>query len=136
MVSSAVDIIKEMLLREFPALQAVYIFGSRAVEQQNAESDFDIAFLQPVGQSPAPSRLFNIQELLASRLKTDVDLVDLSAASLVLKFQIISTGNLIYCQDGFNATQFEMTVMSMYQRFNLERASLISQTKRTGRIYS
>ena len=136
MVSLEADIIKETLGNELPNLQAIYVFGSHAVQQEQSNSDFDIALLQPFGHSISRLDLFNLQESLASRLKSDVDLIDLSAASLVLRFQIISTGKLIYCRKGFNPAEYEMTVMSMYQRFNLERADLILESTRTGRVYS
>lgn len=130
------DSIREMLVGKLTGLQAIYVFGSRGQQLENSNSDFDIAFLRPLTSTFSKLDLFNLQEQLASRLHTDVDLIDLSAASLVFKFQIISTGKLIYCRQDFNSTQFEMKVMSMYQRFNLERADLLNEVTRTGKVYS
>lgn len=116
-----------------PGLIAVYRFGSTAGGQTHAESDVDIAFLAAVPVE-AVAR-FERQEQLAARLQRDVDLVDLSRASTVMRMQVISTGSLLAAFDPAAQERFEDLTYSAYARLNEERREILEQIRREGRVH-
>lgn len=83
---------------------------------------------------PAVDRFFLAQQL-ADILNTDVDLVDLRAASTILRFEIIGKGKRIFCQDETICDLFEITVFSMYQRFQEERKAIVEEILQKRTIY-
>lgn len=87
------EAIVSRLRREFPDTAAVYRFGSTVAGGAQADSDIDLAILpdRPVD----PLRRFSVQEQLALDLHRNVDLVDLAAASTVLRMQIVSGGHVL-----------------------------------------
>lgn len=127
------DAIAEVLHREFPDVVAVYRFGSTADGNLRSDSDIDIAFLQdrPVD----PLRRFAVQEAIAALLRRDVDLVDLAAASTVLRMQVVSTGKVLVTHDQAKRDVFEDYVFSSYARLNEERRGILERVAGEGRIY-
>ncbi len=126
----------DILLRYFPNLQAVYIFGSQTSDECLAKSDVDIAILLSVKECmPANSiYLYNLRFELGSVLSKDVDLINLRRINTVLQKEIIETGNRIYCSDEFVCDLFETHVYSAYQKLNQERADILNDIIKSGRV--
>jgi len=116
-----------------PHLTAVYRFGSTARGESRADSDVDVAFL--AAERLDPLRRFELQEAIACLLGRDVDLVDLRAASTVMRMQILSTGTVLATFDRFNRESFEMYVYSDYARLNEERAPILVRVRDEGTVY-
>lgn len=131
-MSTIVDQVIATICQALPDIKAIYLFGSAGSQFERLDSDIDLAIL-PVKKLDATSR-WQLAEELARLLKRDVDLIDLSQASTVLRFQIISTGKRIYCQDSKICDAFETMVYSMYVRFNDERREILDSIKQRGRI--
>jgi predicted nucleotidyltransferase len=113
---------------------AIYLFGSAASGAVHDASDIDLAVLP---REPLLSATrWNLQQELAIALQCDVDLVDLRSASTVLRFQVVTTGDLLYDGDPRKRAEFEMVTLSMYARFNEERREILEQVRRDGRIYA
>ena len=123
----------DVLLALIPELQALYLFGSRASGRERPESDVDFAFLVPE-PLPALTR-WEIQEELASRLKSDVDLIDLVGAPTVMQMQVVATGTVLYERDPYVRQSFEMRVLSAYALLNEERAGILKRIHEEGRVY-
>ena len=123
------------LIREaMPDVVAAYRFGSSATGGFRAESDVDLAFL---GRKPlAPVERFLLQEGLANALRRDVDLVDLLAASTVMRMQVVSRGHPIFDGSPGERRRFETYVFSSYARLNEERRALLDQIRRDGVIHA
>lgn len=116
-----------------PDLQALYLFGSVATDQAGHDSDIDFALW---GESPvAPPLLWAISNEIAAIVKCDVDLVDLSAASAVMRIQIIAHGKRLYCANEFRCAVFEDFTFSDYARLNEERAGILSDIRDRGSVY-
>ncbi len=118
-----IDLLKEMI----PGLLGIYIFGSYANNSMTSESDVDIAFL--TFQKISPVEKWKIQEKLASTLNTNVDLVDMKDASVVLRSEIIENGIRIYTTDKFECDNFEVTSYSMYADLNESRMLILNDFK-------
>lgn len=111
----------------------MYRFGSSVEGNTHADSDIDLAVLPP--QRLDPVRRFDLQEHFAIALRHDVDLVDLRAASTVMRLQIVSRGVLLACFDRAETDRFEMYTYSAYARLNEERRAILEQIERDGTVY-
>lgn len=126
--------IVETLRQLLPGVIAIYVFGSTGSKFERPESDIDLAVL--CATKMATTERFFLQEKIAQLLHRDVDLVDLLQASTVFRFQIVSTGKLIFCQNKYVCDVFEMFVYSSYLRFNDERREILDAVKKQGRIFN
>jgi hypothetical protein len=79
---------------------------------------------------------FELQERLASALGRDVDLIDLLAASTVMRMQVVSRGLAIFDGSPAERSGFETHVFSSYARLNEERRALLDQIRRDGVIHA
>ncbi|BCX05774.1 MAG: toxin-antitoxin system antidote Mnt family protein [Candidatus Roseilinea sp.] len=127
----------EIIRRDFPTAQAIYLFGSYAQGTQHAASDVDIAVLLPVEVARAAGdlRLSDTAVALSRCARRDVDLVNLRVVSTVFQNQIIHTGKLIYSGDEQARQEFEMLTLSFYMKLNEERAAILRQFRETRRAY-
>jgi uncharacterized protein len=65
----------------------------------------------------------------------DVDLINLRLAPTVLQKEIVMNGRRIYQTIGTTADEFEMLVLSLYQKLNEERAEILAEGLRSGKFY-
>lgn len=128
---------KQLILKELipaiPQLQAIYVFGSVASGDAHVNSDLDLAVLST--ELIDEVLLWDLSQQLAVQLGHDVDLVDLSKASTVMRMQIISSGQLLYCLDDRALSVFADYVYSAYTRFNAERSEILRDIQQRGSVY-
>lgn len=111
-----------LILDRHPGVRAVYLFGSRASGMVHPASDWDFALL---GDAIAQRERIETAVLLSSLLESEVDLVDLSAASTALCFQVIATGRPIRILDQIALERFEMETLTAYQNLNESRKAIL-----------
>jgi predicted nucleotidyltransferase len=116
------EIIRSALEKFRPAV--VYLFGSVANDRARPESDLDIAFL-PTSRCE-PYDVFETAQELAGQVGREVDLVDLSRASAVMKAQVLKTGRRLFVNDEHRTAEFEMYALSDYARANEERREVLA----------
>ncbi|HET6568887.1 MAG TPA: nucleotidyltransferase domain-containing protein, partial [Rhodothermales bacterium] len=116
--------VSDILSKSLPSLVAVYLFGSHATGCANQESDVDLAFLSE--QEVTSAARFVLQEQLAQALHTDVDLVDLTSASTVMRAQVLETAMILFESDQDARQAFEVFVLSSYALLNEERSSILN----------
>jgi predicted nucleotidyltransferase len=112
------------LQQKIEGLAGVYLFGSYADGMVNPQSDLDIAFL--TSQKIPHLLRWEIQEDLASILDTDVDLIDIKDASVILRTEIIENGILIHAGNLLECEKFETVTYSMYADLNEARIDIIN----------
>ena len=116
-----------------PNLVALYRFGSQAKGEARQDSDVDLAILALV---PIPNlRRFELAQDLAVQLHRDVDLVDLRAASTVMRMQVLATGTCLMPFDETARQEFEMYAYSDYARLNEERREIVKGIAKRGFVY-
>lgn len=125
--------ITQFLTERIPELIAIYQFGSQARGNAGRSSDIDLAILarDPI----SAEKLFEAAQDLAIQLHRDVDLLDLRAASTVMRAQVISTGQCLESKDEPARAEFEMYSYSDYARLNEERRDILRDIKERGLIY-
>ncbi|MEO5341521.1 MAG: nucleotidyltransferase domain-containing protein [Magnetococcus sp. MYC-9] len=115
-----------------PGLLAVYAFGSRVGGDAGAESDLDLAVL--VEGKAAPVALWHLAGELSDRVGCPVDLLDLRAASTVMQYRVITTGQQLWEQDP-RAALYESFILSEKSALDEARAPLLAIIQREGTIH-
>jgi predicted nucleotidyltransferase len=136
--TTAETIIVETVRRHHPNTQAIYLFGGFGTEHQWPGGDVDIALLLP------PLRAKEIRHLaltdlpheLEDRLGKRIDLINLRRVNTVLQKEVIMADRRIFTGDRYAAEEFEMLVISYYQRLNRERAEIIADGLKAGRFHN
>lgn len=123
----------QFIRNHVPDLIAIYLFGSQASRTPHAASDIDIAIL-PKQELPAPKR-WHLAQQIAAKFSREVDLVDLKQASTVMRMQVISKGQHLYCADKPTCEAFEDFVFSDYAKLNEERACILQDIEQRGSVY-
>ncbi len=131
------DAVIRIILENYPDVQGIYVFGSHDTEDEWPDSDMDIGLLLPPQQAKETSlpALSSCRAVLADSVQKDVDLVNLRQVSTVFQKEIIATGRLIHCGNPYAVDEFEMLVISYYQKLNHERRELLDAFVETGRAY-
>jgi uncharacterized protein len=133
----ATDTVVRVILEHYPATQHIYLFGSYGTPDEWPTSDVDIAvLLPPVEAKQVGSLALSAAHLALERLLgRDVDLINLRRVSTVFQKEIIMADRRIYCAEAYATDEFEMLVLSFYQKLNQERADILADGLRTGRFY-
>ena len=116
-----------------PEVVGIYLFGSHSLGSQHADSDIDLAILPKYKLSE--TKTWALAQLLAAKYSRDVDLIDLQQASTVMRMQVISRGERLYCSDEDACEVFEDYVYSSYAHFNEERAGILRDIAQRGSVY-
>jgi len=123
----------ERLLREsLTGLQAIYAFGSRIEGTAGPDSDLDLAVL--IAGYADPVTLWEVAGQIADLAGCPVDLLDFRAASTVMQFRILSTGQRWWAADS-RADLYEAAVLSEKTELDSARAGLLADIQRDGRVY-
>jgi len=124
--------ILQALQTRVPNLLAVYAFGSRIQGMATADSDLDLAVL--VEGYADPLALWALAGDLAVMAGSDVDLLDLRAASTVMQYQIITKGERWWTADA-QAGIYEAAILSEKTTLDTARAGLLADIEQRGSIY-
>jgi len=126
------DALIHSLQTHIPDLLAIYAFGSRIQGTAKPDSDLDLAVL--VAGYADPLTLFEVANELADVAGYAVDLLDLRAASTVMQYQIITTGERWWALD-VQAALFEASILSEKTALDEARAGLLTDIRQRGTVY-
>ncbi len=108
--------IKEFFMKEDNII-AVYLFGSHAVDVAREDSDIDLAVLmEQIPDNPLKYRIDKSIEL-ERILKKEVDLIIINNAPLILQFQVIKEGKIIFEKCADKRAKYQMHFLSRYYDF-------------------
>ena len=125
-------LIVQTLQDRLPHLLAVYAFGSRIQGTSGPDSDLDLAVL--VAGYADPWELFDLASRLADLVGCEVDLLDLRAASTVMQYQVITTGERWWAKD-VQAGIYEDAILSEKTALDEARAGLLADIQQRGVVY-
>lgn len=117
----------------FPQAIAIYAFGSQVQGTADGASDLDLALL--VAGYAEPLALWQLASELTDVAACPVDLLDLRAASTVMQYQVISTGQRLWAA-GVAADLFACYVLSEKTALDCARAPLLADIAQQGVIYA
>ena len=120
------------LQANLPNLLGIYAFGSRIHGTAQTDSDLDLAVL--VAGYAEPLVLWSLASDLADVADCPVDLLDLRAASTVMQYQIITTGQRWWALDA-QASLFAAAILSEKTELDTARAGLLSDIQKRGKVY-
>lgn len=126
------DAIIRTLRERVPDLLAVYAFGSRVQGTAVPGSDLDLAVL--VAGYAQPLDLFELAGELSDIAHCQVDLLDMRAASTIMQYQILMTGQRWWARDG-QAALFEAAILSEKTELDTARTDLLADIQKKGTIY-
>ena len=134
---NAYDEIARIVVEHYPAAQVIYLFGTYGTADEWPDSDVDIALLLPPDEAKRAGHmaLSNARVAIERLLRKDVDLINLRQVSTVFQKEIIMAERRIFCADAYAADEFEMLVLSYYQKLSEERADVLAEGLRSGRFY-
>lgn len=127
------QVVVNIISTEVSNLLALYAFGSRIQGTANAQSDLDLAVL--VEGYADPMHLFELSNQLADQLGYEVDLLDMRAASTIMQYQILTTGERWWVKDPLPVGLFETMVLSEKTNLDEVRAGLLADIQARGRVY-
>ena len=116
-----------------PDVRAVYLYGSRAGGYARDGSDVDVAVLP--AEPLTPDVRWDLAARLADVLRADVDLLDLRTSTAVMRYEVITTGRLIYEADAAERQRFELAAFNAYFDLNIERRAILDDIRQRGRVY-
>ena len=122
----------DMLKKEIPKLQALYIFGSYADGTATNTSDIDIAYLTT--EALTSTQRWDISQKLAILLSRDIDLIELIETNTIFRYQILSKGTRIY-GEGYDVENFETLAYSFYLRFQEERKPIVDEILKNRSVF-
>ena len=122
----------QTLQASLPNLLAIYAFGSRIQGTAQIDSDLDLAVL--IAGYAEPLVLWTLAGDLADVAGCPVDLLDLRAASTVMQYQVITTGQRWWALDA-QAALFEAAILSEKTELDTARAGLLSDILKRGKVY-
>ena len=98
------------------AIDAAYIFGSRARGSTGPEKDLDVALLLDESAESEFS-LLTLMSSLERACQCRADVVILNHAGEILKYEVRRTGRLIFERDSEKRKQFEVSARKRYEDF-------------------
>ena len=127
----------KLILKTWPDTQAIYLFGSWGTAYEQPGSDLDVAVLLPPKLAKETGSLFfsELHQALQAVFDKDVDLINLRLSPTVLQKEIIMSGQRLYQAPGTDTDEFEILVLSLYQKLNEERADILAEGLRSGKFY-
>jgi len=118
------------LVREFPAIEILYVFGSQASGRVTPHSDIDVAVLVDE-EACRRDPLFDLKMslLIEDILGRSVDVIVLNRASVILQHEVLRTGGRLYESSAARRRDYELacfkayTDVRYYQHRRRERAA-------------
>jgi len=95
-------------------VDAVYLFGSAARGELAPLSDVDLGLLYAAGFVPSFEQLGLLKTDLADALGREADLVDLGAASAILRMQVLRKGRLLLNRNPRAVNRFFVRTLNEY----------------------
>lgn len=114
---------------------AVYLFGSAAEGTSGARGDVDLGLLYRRNFRPDFEYLGRLKTDLAHEVQAEVDIVDLRAASPILRMQVLRKGRLVIQRDPKAGNNFFVNTLLEYMDLKRVRRPIelrLAQSKRDG----
>ena len=124
-----IEIIKKKILEKIEC-EAIVLFGSYARNNQNSESDIDIAFKPK--KEISKKEIFYLKQEIEDEINIELDLVSLDSIGDGFRYEILITGKTIYCKDELKFELYKLDMYREYLELNESRKMIIDKLKQGG----
>jgi len=110
----------EVYFANKPQIVLAYLFGSQARGEAHPDSDLDLGILLAESipeREYTEQRLEIIGDLMQLLRSNEVDILILNEAPLVMRYQVISRGKLLFYRDRQAAIDFRVRALNAYFDF-------------------
>lgn len=97
---------------------AFYIFGSFGTEHKKESSDIDFAVLYSQNTSLKEDLILEVK-ISEIFNRDDIDIINLNKSPINLQHSIIYTGDLLYCSDPIQLSDFKEKVFKFYGDYGI-----------------
>ncbi len=128
--------IANVILKYYPEVQAVYLFGRFGTSLERPDSYLALIFppSQTQSQRYKSQACGPCREELECLTGRSVDLISLRETNTVFQNEIITDGWLIYLPDESGKDAFEMNAMTACQKLNEEHAGILEEIESSGKV--
>lgn len=100
-------------------VQFAYLYGSQTTHRTKKNSDVDIAIYP--SKKISPTEYLELADQLSSLLNKEIDLVTLPETSLILRYEMLKSGKLIYAEKEAFFQTYVMHTLGQYIDFKQDR---------------
>ncbi len=127
------ETIKKIILEKIEC-EAIVLFGSYVRGTQNQESDIDIA-IKPK-REVSKKEIFYLAQDIEDEIKIEVDLINLDTIGDGFRYEILISGETIYCEDELKFEFYKLDMYREYLELNESRQIIIEAMKKGDQNYN
>ena len=107
-------------LHHSPSIDISWLYGSRAINKQSDNSDYDIAVALRPGVTDNFEIIDEIQYKLAGGLDVVISLVDINRIPVPLAHNIIAQGKVLLCRSDFRLRLEQQRIWSLWEEYKYQ----------------
>ncbi len=107
-------------LSQHPRIELAWLYGSRAINKQSDNSDYDIAVALRPGVTDNFEIIDEIQYKLAGGLDVAISLVDINRIPVPLAYNIVAQGNVLLCRSDFRLRLEQQRIWSLWEEYKYQ----------------
>ena len=104
------------LIKRFPMIEVLYLFGSRVSDRVKEKSDVDLAlFIDQTNYEPDPLLDLKIGVFFEEHLGIKTDIIIMNKVSPIMQHEILRTGKRLYEKDRTKRAQYELITFKSHE---------------------
>ena len=107
-------------LSHFPHIELAWLYGSRAINKQSDNSDYDIAVALRPGVTDNFEMIDEIQYKLGDELNVPISLVDINRIPVPLAHNIVAQGKVLLCRSDFRLRLEQQRIWSLWEEYKYQ----------------
>jgi predicted nucleotidyltransferase len=107
-------------LSHYPCVELAWLYGSRAINKQSDNSDYDIAVALRPGVTDSFEMIDEIQYKLSDGLNVVISLVDINRIPVPLAHNIVAQGKVLLCRSDFRLRLEQQRIWSLWEEYKYQ----------------
>lgn len=104
------------LIRRFPMIEVLYLFGSRASNKAQNKSDLDLAlFIDEINYTQDPLLDLKIGVFFEEQIDIKTDIIIMNNVSPIMQHEVLRTGKRLYEKDGTKRAKYELITFKSHE---------------------
>lgn len=104
-------------LSHCPSVELAWLYGSRAINKQSENSDYDIAVGLRPGVTDSFELIDEIQYKLGDGLNVAISIVDINRIPVPLAYNIVAQGEVLLCHSDFRLRLEQQRIWSLWEEY-------------------